>query len=55
MRQLREQGEDVPEAGLARIHPSLTEHINRLGEYKLNRDQEAPEPVYDFRSTRKLN
>ncbi len=50
---LGEQGEDVPEACLARINPYLTEHINRLGEYKLNLDQDAPEPVYEFRSARR--
>ena len=55
VRHLGERGEDVPEECLARINPYLTEHINRLGEYKLNLDQEAPEPVYEFRSTRKLN
>jgi len=55
VRQLGEQGEDVREECLARINPYLTEHINRLGEYKLNLDQEAPEPVYEFRSARKLH
>ena len=31
---------------------NLTEHNNQLGEYKVNLDQDAPEPVYEFRSAR---
>lgn len=49
LRQLQDEGEDVPETVLARISPYLTEHINRFGDYVLNMDRKPPQPPYDFK------
>lgn len=48
VKELREEGEEVPEELLAGISPYLTEHINRLGEYHLDFDRAPPPPDYDF-------
>lgn len=48
VKELREEGEEVPEDLLARLNPYMTEHINRLGEYRLDLSRVPPEPDYDF-------
>ncbi len=48
IRQLQDEGEDVPETALARISPYLTEHINRFGDYVLNMNRTPLQPAYDF-------
>ena len=52
IKELQEEGHDVPEDALARLNPYLTEHINRLGEYHLDLSKVPPEPIYDFRPFR---
>lgn len=48
VKELREQGEEVPEDLLAGLNPYMTEHINRLGEYRLDLSRVPPEPDYDY-------
>jgi TnpA family transposase len=48
IRQLQDEGEDIPETALARISPYLTEHINRFGDYVLNMNRTPLQPAYDF-------
>jgi Tn3 transposase DDE domain len=48
LRQLQDDGDDVPETALARISLYLTEHINRFGDYVLNMNWRPPQPAYDF-------
>jgi hypothetical protein len=48
VKELREEGEEVPEDLLARLNPYMTEHINRLGEYRLDLSRVPPEPDFDF-------
>ncbi len=46
--QLQDEGDDIPEAALARVSPYLTEHINRFGDYVLNMNRKPPRPAYEF-------
>ena len=48
VKELREEGFEVPEEVLAAMNPYRTEHISRLGEYRLDLSRVPPEPHYDF-------
>lgn len=48
VKELREEGWEVPEELLAGLNPYMTEHINRLGEYRLDLSRVPPEPDYEF-------
>jgi hypothetical protein len=48
VKELREEGEEVPKDLLAGLNPYITEHINRLGKYRLDLSRVPPEPDYDF-------
>ena len=48
VKELREEGFEVPEEVLATMNPYRTEHISRLGEYRLDLSRVPPEPHYDF-------
>lgn len=48
VKELREEGLEVPEEVLANMNPYQTEHISKFGEFCLDLLRTPPEPDYDF-------